>query len=63
MSPLPLTGKPCRCRRGIERDNCPNCEGTGREIDWGAYWTAKRLAEQANRAARRQQSQDPEPKP
>ena len=30
----PLTGAPCHCRRGIERDNCPNCEGTGKAIDF-----------------------------
>ncbi len=22
---LPVTGEPCGCRRGVERDNCPNC--------------------------------------
>jgi hypothetical protein len=39
---LPVTGEPCGCRRGLERDNCPNCEGTGRAIDWRAYHAAKR---------------------
>jgi hypothetical protein len=30
----PKTGQPCNCRRGIERDNCPACEGTGQRIDF-----------------------------
>lgn len=32
----PKTGQPCGCKRGIERDNCPACEGTGRRIDFAA---------------------------
>ena len=36
MRDLPRLG-PCGCRRGIERDNCPSCEGTGQLIDWRAY--------------------------
>jgi len=39
---LPVTGAACGCRRGLERDNCPNCEGTGRAIDWRAFHAAKR---------------------
>ena len=31
------TGSPCFCRLGLERDNCPNCEGTGGVIDWVAF--------------------------
>lgn len=27
---------PCYCRRGIQRDNCPACEGTGQRIDFAA---------------------------
>lgn len=38
---MPLTGAPCHCRRGVERDNCPDCEGTGRAIDWRAYHAAR----------------------
>lgn len=32
----PKTGAKCGCRRGIERDNCPSCEGTGHLIDFRA---------------------------
>ncbi len=42
---IPRTGISCGCRRGIERDNCPNCEGTGRAIDWSAYWQEKHKTE------------------
>lgn len=28
--------KPCTCRKGMERDNCPQCEGTGQQIDFKA---------------------------
>jgi hypothetical protein len=30
----PFTGQACGCKRGVQRDNCPNCEGTGRVIDF-----------------------------
>jgi hypothetical protein len=30
----PLTGRPCSCRPGIVRDNCTQCEGTGKRIDF-----------------------------
>lgn len=30
----PKTGEKCSCKRGIERDNCPECEGTGEKIDF-----------------------------
>jgi len=30
----PKTGFKCGCRRGIQRDNCPACEGTGWLIDF-----------------------------
>lgn len=32
----PKTGAACGCRRGQERDNCANCEGTGMVIDFKA---------------------------
>lgn len=32
----PKTGNKCSCRRGVQRDNCPNCEGTGMVIDFAA---------------------------
>lgn len=30
----PKTGAKCSCKRGVERDNCPTCEGTGWVIDF-----------------------------
>lgn len=30
----PKTGAKCHCKRGVERDNCPDCEGTGQRIDF-----------------------------
>lgn len=30
----PKTGAKCGCRRGVQRDNCPNCEGSGWAIDF-----------------------------
>lgn len=45
------TGAPCACRRGIERDNCPACEGTGRRLDFQAMRTA-RIRERLVRFAR-----------
>ena len=30
----PTTGQPCGCKRGVQRDNCPACEGTGQQIDF-----------------------------
>lgn len=32
----PKTGERCSCRPGVERDNCPSCEGTGWRIDFRA---------------------------
>lgn len=32
----PKTGAPCNCRPGMQRDNCPACEGTGWRIDFAA---------------------------
>lgn len=37
----PKTGAKCSCKRGIERDNCPNCEGTGMVIDFAAIRAKK----------------------
>jgi hypothetical protein len=36
MAYQPKTGAACGCKRGIERDNCANCEGTGRVIGFAA---------------------------
>lgn len=36
MSYQPKTGARCGCRRGVQRDNCPACEGTGWLIDFAA---------------------------
>lgn len=30
----PKTGQACHCKRGQQRDNCPDCEGTGMRIDF-----------------------------
>ncbi len=32
----PKTGQPCSCKPGQQRDNCPQCEGTGQRIDFAA---------------------------
>lgn len=32
----PKTGARCGCRPGVQRDNCPACEGTGWRIDFAA---------------------------
>ncbi len=32
----PKTGAACHCKRGQQRDNCPDCEGTGMRIDFKA---------------------------
>lgn len=34
MAWQPKTGEKCTCKRGMERDNCPACEGTGWVIDF-----------------------------
>ena len=36
MSYQPKTGAACSCRPGLQRDNCPSCEGTGQRIDFAA---------------------------
>jgi hypothetical protein len=45
MSYQPKTGARCSCRRGVQRDNCPACEGTGMLIDFAAI--RRRAAERA----------------
>ena len=37
----PKTGASCACRRGLQRDNCPNCEGTGLVIDFAKIRATK----------------------
>lgn len=37
----------CSCRKGVQRDNCPNCEGTGKAIDWRAFHATSRAKESA----------------
>ena len=32
----PKTGQYCHCKKGVQRDNCPDCEGTGMQIDFAA---------------------------
>jgi hypothetical protein len=32
----PKTGERCHCKRGVARDNCPDCEGTGMRINFKA---------------------------
>lgn len=34
MAYQPKTGVKCSCKKGVHRDNCPNCEGTGWVIDF-----------------------------
>lgn len=36
MSYQPKTGERCSCKKGVQRDNCPSCEGTGWVIDFRA---------------------------
>ena len=42
----PKTGARCGCKPGLQRDNCPNCEGTGYAIDFRAIH-ARRLQNEA----------------
>ncbi len=44
MTYTPYTGEPCGCRPGIERDNCPRCEGSGWRIDFAAIHAARDAA-------------------
>ena len=43
----PKTGEPCHCKRGQQRDNCPDCEGTGMRIDFKAIREKNTKAEAA----------------
>ena len=47
----PLTGERCNCRPGVWRDNCPQCEGTGRRIDFRAIHAAREKRELAAKIA------------
>jgi hypothetical protein len=38
----PKTGQQCSCKRGVQRDNCSQCEGTGWIIDFAAIRHATR---------------------
>lgn len=49
MEYQPKTGAKCFCKRGVQRDNCPSCEGTGWQIDFGAI-RARRFDPPAGRA-------------
>ncbi len=39
----PKTGDKCSCRPGVQRDNCPSCEGTGKVVDFWAIRNRKPL--------------------
>ncbi len=45
----PTTGRACSCSPGEERDNCPHCEGTGREIDFCAIHEARKERKKRSR--------------
>lgn len=45
----PKTGEKCSCTAGIERDNCPKCEGTGMVIDFAAIRARNQRSNQARR--------------
>jgi len=49
---LPILGR-CRCRPGIWRDNCSQCEGTGKAIDWREYHRQKNENRSSLEAAER----------
>lgn len=48
----PKTGARCSCKRGIQRDNCPNCEGTGYVIDFAAIRARKQMTSSTGTEAR-----------
>jgi hypothetical protein len=48
----PKTGARCSCKRGVQRDNCPICEGTGWVIDFASILARNR----ARKEARHEQS-------
>jgi len=41
----PKTGSACTCKRGVQRDNCPQCEGTGQVIDFRAIHARREAAQ------------------
>jgi hypothetical protein len=43
MKKLLRTLGPCHCKRGIQRDNCPSCEGTGQAIDFSQFHKPTRI--------------------
>lgn len=45
----PKTGMPCACRPGVQRDNCPACEGTGWQIDFAAIRARGKLPDLSDR--------------
>ena len=45
----PKTGAACSCRRGQQRDNCPECEGTGWRIDFAAIRANTQAVTTANK--------------
>jgi|GEM_PF-3965132 len=40
----PRTGQRCSCKRGMQRDNCPACEGSGLVIDFAAIHRRREAA-------------------
>jgi hypothetical protein len=40
LKPHQPTGQKCSCRKGTERDNCPQCEGTGLRINFRAVFSS-----------------------
>ena len=52
----PKTGAKCACRRGVARDNCPACEGTGWAIDFAAIHAERRARLARDHEARLQES-------
>ena len=60
---MPTKGA-CHCRRGLERDNCPDCEGTGQAIDWRAWHSRpKAPAGFADRVIQRLTAEQKKPEP
>jgi hypothetical protein len=50
----PRTGEKCTCKPGIERDNCPRCEGSGWVIDFAAIHARRKAREEAEQARKRE---------
>jgi hypothetical protein len=49
MTYTPRTGRRCACRPGLERDNCPRCEGAGWVIDFARIHRARRARNEVDR--------------